>query len=202
MHRQGDPLPMPKKCGSCNIQRNFSTRTLPWSPSTHWMYSKSLKQCALYLIMVGRSRDNIFSALDRNVWYKIISHTIPPYYFMGSPDRAPAQYCDTCIVKLYRLPPCMHCDTYNIPPRVSPDIRYEIVDGEFIAVPAVCRKCRARLYTCALHSGKPALMFCDRCTNPRNIVDAFKSSNWVNIPILCAINSRERRIVPNIRRRK
>lgn len=179
----------PVKCESCFVKREFGLYTLPWSPQTHWMYARDIKSVVLYLILVGRSPDNIFSRLGRDIWFVIIRYTIPPWYVSPDCRRRVSPYCDECMPRLMRGPQCQRCfDEGRIATHVTRDIRYEIVgtgkSADFVPIPAVCIRCQAPMYCCDLHSKIPANELCYWCVNQRKLTDGFKSSYWVNIPFM------------------
>lgn len=173
----------PKTCESCFKSRTRTVVTVPWSPQTHWMYPKTLKTAALYLLMVGQHPDNIFSKLGKDIWLIIMRHVLIPNY-MGN-CKISHQYCDICMKRLYRLPPCLYCQmNHQLASHVFPDITYEVVNKQFKPKEARCSRCSAVLYTCEIHKSKPPLLLCYKCVNPRKITDAFTVSFWVNLPLI------------------
>lgn len=171
------------KCQSCFKIVPVSKRILPWTPFTHWMYFRELKQCAIYLLMVRRSKDNIFSRLDKNVWYIIMrhiftisEHEVAPHYHKRF------NFCDPCMRKIYQMPICLYChDNTTLSASTEPDIKYKLVKNEFVEIPALCERCGTRQYICELHKSKPPRTLCFKCKNPSNILDGFKSYHWTHL---------------------
>jgi len=165
-----------KKCESCFKQKSFNIYTLPWSPYTHWMYNSDIKRCVLYLLLVGKHPDNIFSRLGKDIWKLIIKHTISPYFY--SCRRKPSIYCNDCTPKIFRKPECQWCIKEFVKASItSPACTYKIENNELIEIPAICKKCSDRIYICELHNMQLHEL-CVRCTNPRKLTDSFNSISW------------------------
>ena len=175
-----------KKCESCKSVKLHSNHTLPWNRENHWMYDKDLKGVALYLLMVGKHPDNIFSKLGKDVWLIIMRHVLIPNYFL--PDcsmKNQYAYCDDCMRDIYQSQPCQYCDKNGIiSPCVYPDVKYKWVKHLFIEEPAMCSKCRARLYICELHKTNPPFQLCYKCDHARDIKGYFNSSFWINLQFM------------------
>jgi hypothetical protein len=167
-----------QKCESCFTNQFHSSVLRAWTTKSHWMYDLEVKRIILYLLMVFQSKENLFSALQRDVKYIVIKFV----FFSMRVERKRHTFCDVCMPKIHLRSPCETCLLTRTPaPRVSRNYIYQKIDDNLIPVLLECEKCRKPMFVCELHMSSTIGYICFACRNPRKIQDAFDSKPWQSI---------------------